>query len=39
METLLENPEIFILDEAEMEAIAGGSHYEWIDGELVFVQD
>ena len=39
METVLENPEIIILEEAEMEAIAGGVRYIWIDGELVLVQD
>ena len=39
MEALFENPQITILEKDEMEEITGGWHYEWIDGELVYVLD
>ena len=39
MEKIIENPEIPVLEKAEMEAITGGAHYEWRNGELVYVQD
>ena len=39
METNFEDLKLLVLNETEMLEITGGAHYEWIDGELVFVQD
>jgi len=39
MEPDEEKPKSCVLEKAEMETIKGGGHYEWIDGELVYVLD
>jgi hypothetical protein len=39
MTTDFEKFEIYTLEKAEMNAIKGGGHYEWIDDELVYVLD